>query len=115
MTHMTHMTHMTIYTLVVITPSPTGFGLWCRGELSISPRESRADLSDLVSEGHLTPLDDALDDEWYQAAGLRDIRGLIHDQPSHIFVRGHDTPAGPQVHYYGVDESEAGDDFFSTP
>ena len=104
---------MTVYTEFAIKPADSGFGMWQRGEKSIGPQTSYAFLSDLVMDGELIALDDALADEDFIEAGIEDIRGRIYNEPAYIYcvlyVEGDGYPC---VRYYGVDEDEVPEDFF---
>ena len=104
---------MKVYTECTIKQHHAGFGLFERGELSVRPDTSYEDIANLVCESELTPLDDALHDPAYQAAGVEDIRGRICNEPSHIYVSLVDDDANdPKVIYRGVEESEVAQDFF---
>lgn len=88
--------------------------MYQRGELSVGPETSYADLSDLEAAGELTPLEEALEDDDFKASGIEDIRGRIHNQPTHLYAKiNDDGPEGKTVSYYGVEESEVSEGFFS--
>lgn len=104
---------MTIYTECNIRPTASGFGLFERSEVQIGPEISFVNLSALEAAGDLTPLDEALSDSDFVGAGVSDIRGLVRNQPAHIYARiFRDSPEGPRVEYYGVESTEVPDDFF---
>ena len=104
---------MTIYTEFTIRPADSGFGMWQRGEKCISPQNSYAYLSDLIMDGELIDLDDALADEDFIEAGIEDIRGRIYNEPGRIYaVLDVEGDGSPCVRYYGVDEDEVPEDFF---
>ena len=60
---------MTIYTAFAIKPADSGFGMWQRGEKPIGPQTSYALLSDLIRDGEMIDLDDALADKDFIEAG----------------------------------------------
>jgi hypothetical protein len=104
---------MTIYSAFAIKPAHSGFGMWQRCEKAIGPQTSYAHLSDLIMDGEMVDLDEALADEDFIEAGIEDIRGHIYNEPGMIYcvldVEGDGTPC---VRYYGVDEDEVPEDFF---
>jgi hypothetical protein len=104
---------MTIYTAFTIKPADSGFGMWQRGEKQVSAQNSYAYLSDLIMDGELIDLDDALADEDFIEAGIEDIRGRIYNEPGRIYaVLDVEGDGSPCVRYYGVDEDEVPEDFF---
>ena len=104
---------MTVYTDCNINPCPSGFGEYQRGELVVSPETSFSELSTLELKGGLTAIDDALIDEEFIAAGVRDIRGLIHNEPSRIYCKLEKDYDYVRVAYYGVDETEVSTEFYN--
>jgi hypothetical protein len=104
---------MTIYTEFTIRPADSGFGMWQRGEKQVSPQNSYAYLNDLIMDGELIALDDALADEDFIKAGIEDIRGRIYNEPGRIYaVLGEEGDGSPCVRYFGVDEDEVPEGFF---
>ena len=103
---------MTIYTEVSITPAHSGFGMFQRGELQISPQTSWADRADLLFEiannyDAVMPLDEAVADEEFKTLGVEDISGNIYNQPARLFAR---IDRG-ELSYFGIEESELSEDF----
>jgi hypothetical protein len=87
--------------------------MWQRGEKQVSAQNSYAYLSDLIMDGELIDLDDALADEDFIEAGIEDIRGRIYNEPGRIYaVLDVEGDGSPCVRYYGVDEDEVPEDFF---
>jgi hypothetical protein len=104
---------MKVYTEFTIKPADSGFGMWQRGEKSVGPQTSYAYLNDLIMDGELIDLDDALADEDFIEAGVEDIRGRIYNEPGRIYaVLGEEGDGWPCVRYFGVDEDEVPEDFF---
>ena len=104
---------MIVYTEATITPHHAGFGMYQRGELQVGSETSFAVLSDLERAGDITPLADALRDPEFQAAGIQDIRGLIYNQPQHLYAKLQDGYEGKEVSYYGVEATEVDENFFN--
>ena len=107
----------TVYTSCSITPAPSGFGMWERGEKQVSPQTSYADLNDLLTDGNgpnLVDLETALGDDDFIEAGIQDIRGRIYNEPADIYCaiweQGYESPC---VLYYGIEEDEVAEDFFA--
>ena len=104
---------MTIYTAFAIKPAHSGFGMWQRGEKPVGPETSYAFLSDLIMDGEMVGLDDALADTDFIEAGIEDIRGRIYNEPGRIYaVLDVEGDGYPCVRYYCVDEDEVPEDFF---
>lgn len=100
---------ITIYTLCTIN-APSNVGLYkCRLEKP-RPEDSYESLSDMLQQcdGHPLALDEALEDQDFVDVGIENIRGLIYDEPTHLFASlDHDG-----ITYFGVQEYEVPGDFF---
>ena len=110
--NMTNEKTMTVYTDFVITPCAAGFGEYQCGEIMVSPQNSFALIQDLERAGDLLTLDEALKDGEFIAVGVKDIRGLIHNQPALIYARIFEDAFGKRVEYVGVQANEVPVSFF---
>ena len=104
---------MTIYTEVSIKESDSGFGMYQRGELQIGIETSYAFESDLIqaiaeNSNSALPIEEALTNDEFIAAGVEDIRGLIYNEPSEIYAILNDE----RLDYIGIEHTEVADNFF---
>ena len=104
---------MKVYTEVSITPHSSGFGMFQRGELQVSPQNSYAHFDDLISAYNnssyaVASINLALNDPEFIAKGIVDVRGHIYDEPSNIYAVINDYG---NLGYFGVVESDIAEDF----
>lgn len=105
---------MKVYTAVQITPHHSGFGMFQRGELQVSPQNSWAYFDNLISEFNINSyavasINLALNDPEFIEKGITDVRGHIHNEPSNIYAVIDDYGT---LGYFGVVESDVGEDFY---
>jgi hypothetical protein len=105
---------MNVFTLVDIMPHHSGFGMWQRGEVQVSPDNSWAYFGDLLNEvkqnSYLCKsIEEALTDEEFIAKGIIDIRGKIYNQPDNIHAVIDDYGA---LSYFGIAETIVSDKFY---
>lgn len=111
---------MKIFYEVAIRSSHGGFGMFEAGERDYSPLSAWASLSDLENEVFATgldflPIDEALCDSRFEAAGIEDIRGGIYGgDPLHLYaVLDTSTWDRPTVYYFGIETATVPDDYFT--
>ena len=111
----------TAYTEVAIRQHFAGFEMFTRGEIDFSSGNAWAFLSDLEMEIaqngiEFLPIEEALQDPRYQAAGVEDIRGRIEGgDPDYLYARlDHDPDMGLEVAYFGVESAEVAEDLWQS-
>lgn len=109
---------MEIYYEVTISPHHGGFGMYQLGEHNYSPQMAwalRSDLEDEISSAaEFLPIDAALADSEFQAAGIEDIRGRIYGgDPAHLYAVLDADPEGKLcIYYFGIEAAQVPENYF---
>ena len=106
---------MKVYTPVLIVPHHSGFGMFQKGELQVSPTNSYQFFSDLIEEIESNnysclPIVEALQSSEFTEKNIVDIRGKVYDSPSNIYAVIDDYS---NLSYFAVVESDVDDNFYN--
>lgn len=103
---------VTAYYEVNISSASSGFGMFQLGEKNYSPEYAYADKSDLLAaiDENFLPLDEAIEDPAFIAAGIVDVRGRIYGgDPEQIFALLY---CGDIV-YFGVESAQVPENYWN--